>query len=393
MEQTDNFAYLLPFIFFVFGTVFLIADRWSPGAPRYWGLGYMLAASGFAFPIVGYALPFPVQAFVANALFFCGFLFYGQALLVRFRRPSLMLPRVLFALAGFGAVCWFIFVHEDLRSQLLIGDTSLSILLSIAIISVLRQAKTPIDRLLVAMLSLVVIETMVRVVVLAVSTSAGDFRSLELFLSSDYAFLMQVAASIVGFVMALVVLGSVVSDVVNGHRRSAERDPLTDLFNRRGFEQALPAAERGAFPAGALIVGDIDHFKQVNDRFGHAAGDHVIIGFAATLRDQLEGAVVARFGGEEFVAFLPDIGRAEATRLAEEVRLAFGAIAWHAEGIDGAITASFGVSTTAPGDHSVHDAIARADACLYVAKKSGRNRVVTEGQRPPEAPTPLRVVS
>ncbi|MND91869.1 diguanylate cyclase [compost metagenome] len=68
-------------------------------------------------------------------------------------------------------------------------------------------------------------------------------------------------------------------------------------------------------------------------------------------------------------------------------------MSWHAHGVDGLITASFGVSMTAPGDHFVRDAIVRADACLYSAKNSGRNRVVSEGQRPPEGPPPLRVVS
>lgn len=393
MEQTDNFAYLLPFIFLVFGTIFLIADRWSDGSARYWGLGYTLSAFGFAFPIIGFALPFSLQATVANALFFSAFVFYGQALLVRFKRPRLLLPRLSFALIAFAVVCWFIFGHENLRSQLAIGDSSLAVLFGIAIVAVWRSARSLIDRILVVMASLVVIETTVRVTVLLVSTTADSFESLDQFLSSDYAFLMQLTASLVGFVMALTVLGSVVSDVVTGHRDAAERDPLTGLFNRRGFEQALPETRGGAFPAGAVIVGDIDYFKQVNDRFGHAAGDHVIIGFAHILRANLKSVALARFGGEEFVGFLPGVGRDEAAEMLENARLGFAAMNWQEHGIDGAITASFGVSATAPGDHSVHDAIARADACLYTAKNAGRNRVVTEGQRPPEGPPPLRIVS
>jgi diguanylate cyclase (GGDEF)-like protein len=395
MEQTDNFAYLLPFIFFVFGTIFLIADRWSPGSARYWGFGYILAALGFAFPILAYWLPLPVQAVFANLLFFAAFFSYGQALLVRFRRPTWFWTRFEFALGAFAVVCWLIVVREDLRSQLAIGDASLAVLLGISVVSVWKHARSPIDKLLVAMASLVVVETVVRVTALVLSTTANDFSSLDQFLSSDYAFLMQVFASIVGFVMALTVLGSVVTDVVTGHRRAAEHDPLTDLLNRRGFEQALPVATGGAFPAGAVIIGDIDHFKQVNDRFGHAAGDHVIIGFAEGLRANFKSAAsaIARFGGEEFVTYLPDVSRADAAQLAEAARIAFEAMDWGAHGVAGPITASFGVSTTAPGDHSVHDAIARADACLYVAKNAGRNRVVSEGQRPPDAPPSLRIVS
>ncbi len=393
MEQTDNFAYLLPFIFLVFGTIFLIADRWSDGSARYWGLGYVLSSVGFAFPIIGFALPFSVQAVIANALFFSAFLLYGQALLVRFKRPHLLLYRLSFALVAFVVVCWFILGDENLRSQLAIGDSSLAILLAISIAAVWRFSRSLIDRMLVVMASLVVIETVVRVTVLLASTSADNFESLDQFLSSDYAFLMQITASIVGFIMALTVLGSVASDIIMGHRDAAERDPLTGLLNRRGFEQALPTAKSGAFPAGAVIIGDIDHFKQVNDRFGHAAGDHVIIGFAQILSANLKSAAIARFGGEEFVAFLPGASLAEAAQKAEQARLGFEAMDWHAHGVDGLITASFGVSMTAPGDHFVRDAIVRADACLYSAKNSGRNRVVSEGQRPPEGPPPLRIVS
>jgi diguanylate cyclase (GGDEF)-like protein len=394
MEQTDNFAYLLPFIFFIFGTIFLIANRWSPGSPRYWGLGYICAALGFAFPMLAYWLPLPIQAIFSNLFFFAAFFSYGQALLVRFKRPTWFWTRFEFAIGAFAVVCWLIVVREDLRSQLAIGDASLAVLLAISIVAVWKHARSPIDRLLVGMASLVVIETTVRVTVLLVSTSAGDFSSLDLFLSSDYAFLMQVFASVVGFVMALTVLGSVVVDVVTGHRRAAEHDPLTDLLNRRGFEQALPEPVDGVFPAGAVIIGDIDHFKQVNDRFGHAAGDHVIIGFAERLKASFRNAsAIARFGGEEFVTFLPDVSRTDAADMAEEARLAFEAMDWSGQGVLGSITASFGVSTTAPGDHSVHDAIARADACLYVAKNAGRNRVISEGQRPPDSPPTLRVVS
>ncbi|AYD02865.1 GGDEF domain-containing protein [Neorhizobium sp. NCHU2750] len=393
MEQTDNFAYLLPFIFLVFGLIFLIAARWSDGSARYWGSGYICAAIGFAFPMLAYALPVEWQAVIANIPFFAAFFFYGQALLVRFKRPTWFLPRLVFAILAFVAITWVIVVRQDLRSQLALGDGSLAVLLAFSVAAVWRHARHVIDRLLVGMAALVVLETAVRVTALLAFTSADDYASLDQFLSSGYAFFMQVGASVIGFVMALTVLGSVMSDVITGHRRAAEHDPLTDLFNRRGFEQAVPTAGGGAFPAGAVVVGDIDHFKQVNDRFGHAAGDHVIIGFAQTLRANLAGAALARFGGEEFVAFLPGISQAEAARMAEQARMAFLAMGWQQHGIEETFSASFGVSMTAPGDHSVHDAISRADACLYIAKNSGRNRVIIEGQRPPEGPPPLRIVS
>ena len=104
------------------------------------------------------------------------------------------------------------------------------------------------------------------------------------------------------------------------------------------------------------------------------------------------GAVVTRFGGEEFVAFIPGVSLADAGIMANIVRVSFAEKGWDETGILSPTTASFGVSSTAPNDHSVHDAICRADVCLYAAKAGGRNQVVLEGHLAPRPP-PLRVVS
>ncbi len=392
--MSDNFSYLLPFVFLMFGLIFLAANRWSPGAARYWGLGYILSAFGFIFPVLAQAAPLKVQASISQLLFFAAFFFYAHALLVRFRRPRWLIARLGLAIGGLGWVIWLITVREDLRSELAFGDAWLAIMLAVSVVAVWRHAVSPIDKMLVGVASLTVLETALRVTALLAFTSAGDYASLDQFLSSQYAFFMQVGASIVGFIMALTVLGSVMTDVIAGYRWSAEHDPLTELLNRRGFEETVPKPKSGAFPAGAMIVADIDHFKQVNDRHGHAAGDHVIIRLAQALKSTLHGSpIIARFGGEEFVAFLPDVTGAQAAQMAEEARRAFACTDWSEHGIDGMVTASFGVSTTARGDHSAHDAIGRADACLYLAKNSGRDRVVAEGQRPLESPPPLRIVS
>lgn len=107
---------------------------------------------------------------------------------------------------------------------------------------------------------------------------------------------MQVAASIFGFLMALAVLASQISVIVDRHLHAAEHDPLTDVLNRRGFERRVPDFREGA-PVGAVIACDIDHFKQINDRFGHAAGDIVLIGLSDLLKGTIsENGLVARFG-------------------------------------------------------------------------------------------------
>lgn len=394
METQDNFAYLLPFIMATFGCVFLIAQRWNSPAARHWGIGYICAALGFTIPMILQSLPPEIGALVSNLLFFAAFFFYGHALLVRFRLPRMIGKRLLFSLLGFAIVAYLIVVAGDIRGQLIVSDTWIALLLGWSVWLVWQHVRTPADKALVGMAGLVVIETGVRTILMMFLTSAAAYGSFETFMASDYAFFMQVGASIVGFLLALTVLGTLMWDIVAEHRSAAERDPLTNLLNRRGFEVMLPDFRQGAFPAGAVMIGDIDHFKQINDRYGHAAGDQVIIGFADVLRRHLPAnAAIARFGGEEFVAFLPGAVAAEAARSAEAARLAFAMTDWQATGISTGPTASFGVSAAASGDHSVHDAIGRADACLYLAKSGGRNRVSVEG-KPPSADGPsLRIVS
>ncbi len=382
MESHDNFAYLLPFIFFVFGCTFVLLDRWGAVAARYWGMGFIAAALGFALPIVLSEAPVELRAVLAEICFLSAFFSYGHALYRRFDVPAAVLPRTLFASVALAALCYAILVAHDLRTELIISDLSSAFLFLVPLWSVRRSLRRPIDKLLGIIAAMVVLDSASRALGTLILTGSGTYPSLDSFFASDYAFFTQVTASVFGFLLALTVLGTVMLDVIAQHRHAAEHDPMTDILNRRGFERAIPDFTKDSFPAGAVIVCDIDHFKLVNDRFGHAAGDTVIVGLAAALRGGLPpDALSARFGGEEFVAFLPGVTLAEAGVMANGIRLTFAARDWREGGISQQITASFGVSSTARGDHSMHDAIGRADACLYAAKSGGRNQVVTEGQQ------------
>lgn len=120
---------------------------------------------------------------------------------------------------------------------------------------------------------------------------------------------------------------------------------------------------------------------------GHAAGDAVIAGLADLLRQRLPaGAFAARFGGEEFVAFVPGATLADGGKFANAIRLAFSAADRPELAGVGKITASFGVAAVASGDPSLSENIGRADAALYAAKDAGRNRVMLEGTPALEAP-------
>ncbi|MEE8630371.1 MULTISPECIES: sensor domain-containing diguanylate cyclase [Methylobacterium] len=157
-------------------------------------------------------------------------------------------------------------------------------------------------------------------------------------------------------------------------RRAAETDPLTGIANRRALSgQALRILAAG--PA-ALLLFDLDHFKRVNDTFGHAVGDAVRVGFCAAARQVLPGnAAFGRLGGEEFACLLPGVAVGEAARIAETVRQAVAAMRPDLVP-DLAVTVSVGVVRGAGDFETLLDL---ADRALYQAKAQGRDRVVIAG--------------
>ena len=163
--------------------------------------------------------------------------------------------------------------------------------------------------------------------------------------------------------------------------RLATIDGLTSLANRRSFQaraaQALAQARRYG-RACAVLMTDIDHFKAVNDTYGHPAGDAVLRGVAQMLRDQARDTdVVARYGGEEFAVVMPETDLRGAQVIAERLREAVAARAFHTELGPVRVTLSVGLAAS-PQDGTEMEALVQlADACLYRAKREGRNRVVT----------------
>jgi diguanylate cyclase (GGDEF)-like protein len=162
------------------------------------------------------------------------------------------------------------------------------------------------------------------------------------------------------------------------HKHAAIVDPLTGLPNRRGFDEVFTLITA---TAGALVYCDIDHFKNLNDTLGHPAGDAALVHFARILREQIRtGDVAGRIGGEEFAVWLPETGLDLGARIAERIRLKLGTTAWDWQGRNWPLSASFGVSSCPDTSSSLDNLPAQADAALYVAKRSGRNRVERAGR-------------
>ena len=163
---------------------------------------------------------------------------------------------------------------------------------------------------------------------------------------------------------------------------SAKTDPLTGLLNRRGMseqiEQVKIRHERNKAPFTFIIM-DIDHFKNINDTYGHDTGDYVLREIAKAMKDSLRKQdIVCRWGGEEFLVLLSDTDLRGGIILAEKCRSRIEKEPFHHKQANLRMTMSFGVSTYQETDLKVDACIHRADECLYEAKRTGRNKVVSQ---------------
>ncbi|MBA9071614.1 diguanylate cyclase (GGDEF)-like protein [Methylobacterium sp. RAS18] len=231
--------------------------------------------------------------------------------------------------------------------------------------------RRPIDMALTAVLALSAIQFITKGVLIALAGSGPGVRD---YIVSTYAFYSQTAGGILSLFLGLALVGLVVTEVMAEARLLLQRDALSGILNRAAFMEGVPKVLRLSSRAPAtLILADLDHFKSVNDQYGHAAGDEVIRTFGANLIAYFEGdELCGRLGGEEFCVLVPNCGPAAA-------RIHLEALQWLVQqnryillppGTQ--VTASFGVALT-DRDEPFEAALLRADLALYEAKAAGRN--------------------
>lgn len=190
--------------------------------------------------------------------------------------------------------------------------------------------------------------------------------------------------AIAALILSTVILSGALVESDRAHRRRSTLDPLTGLFNRNALEQRL--SELNGQPCDpseglshAFLLCDLDHFKRVNDQFGHAAGDAVLQDVAYTMRAALRaGDSIYRVGGEEILVMLPGAGHDDALEIAERLRVEVR----ERRPVGVAVSLSIGVAVAEPGLVDCDDLLARADAALYAAKAAGRDLVYLDDYEP-----------
>lgn len=345
-------------------------------ALTYFGCGKLATAGGFALIAMRSEFPFPAAIIAGNTLLFAGFSTNLLALWTLQRKPIRWGPLILTVAAAAATAFWFTLVQPD--TNLLRAATSavafgLSALLAWELLFNFEGAGRA-HLLGGGLAAAMCLTTLARIAnalfgePLPMGELAADWGERAFFVVS------YVAAT-----MSALNFSMISNDAFNGElRRMAASDPLTGLPNRRrlmerGADEAR-RAHRYRRPLAALVV-DLDHFKAINDAFGHAAGDVALVEAAKVCRSALRDVdMFARLGGEEFVAVLPETGPDEAAAAAERLRAAISQAPLDAAAPGRRLTASVGVASLRDGE-SFDFLLARADEAMYRAKKAGRNQV------------------
>lgn len=191
-----------------------------------------------------------------------------------------------------------------------------------------------------------------------------------------------IGAALAELTEALSNAGPRLARALEADKRAADAtsDRLTGLANRRKFDELIGLAEPRGPRTGALVYTDLDRFKLLNDTLGHPAGDAALVHFSRIIQSQIRGGdLAARIGGEEFAIWLPKADLPTGARIAERIRIRLGTTPWDWNGRSWPLSASFGVAACPETGPSLKTLPAQADAALYVAKNSGRNRVERAG--------------
>ncbi len=343
-------------------------------------LGYLFFGLGF-----GITHLFPTDSpflFHATQLFYAlasGCLIWGvcDRIGLAVSLPALGMTYGAAALALVAAVL----LSQDAGPRLVIVNTGYGVMFVIGAVTLLGSTRREwIDRLIIAALVINAADFLLRPSLTLLAEGAipvAEYRQ------SIYYSVINLVLTVKALGMAMVLLGASFHDLVRNVRERGSFDSMTGLRIRHAFEKEadrrLVTAAHNGVPV-CMVVADIDHFKQVNDLWGHQAGDSAIAAFGELLGSMIrEEDLAGRVGGEEFCVLVWDCRGDAAARLAERVRLAFARLVHPALGEGICLTASFGV-VERKGRENYHTLFARADAELYRAKNGGRNRVASEGE-------------
>ena len=375
--------FLTPLIFAVFALGFAIIwlNYRQFRSAGLFTFSYFSGALGFVLEaVLEESEGFTFLPFLGDIFYIAAALFFTIAVFVRYdqRVPVLMLAGVSgILLAG---ITWFRFVDHQVEMRVQIVSYGCGALLLLGLWGIKGKSLHAIDRLLFWLIAFFGAQFFLTTyLILKVD---GEQLTVANFSGSMFVAITNFIVSALSLSIAVTLFVKYGMDIIRVLQAQSHTDDLTRLQNRRGFEARAETLLYDAKSSGSplsLIVCDLDHFKKINDQYGHSAGDKALQAFAAFIAGEIrQSDLTGRVGGEEFCLLLPGANISDAYKIAEKFRTRLEAKDFREQGIEGGLTVSCGIAELEPGD-TYESLFKRADAALYRAKRNGRNRAELEG--------------
>jgi diguanylate cyclase (GGDEF)-like protein len=380
MLEQGIMDWMIPAICGLFSLSFFVIGRrypdatwsfWATAAYSIAGIGMVLDLHRDQLPIYISAMAIPCHWLAVSSLL--------QAFLARRGKSLAGWPTLLLLAAAIISHYYFVLVKPDFTARVLISAVVGTAICSNAVISLYRNNQRALDRVILGLVIGVGATFIIRI--LPFFMLNGGNTSVEQWLSSPYMAIFYISSAIYAVMSGLALLLATGIDLVERHYLESREDHLTRLPNRRALDQWMDSETAVKPIFGAVLMIDLDHFKSINDRFGHDGGDRVLVTVAEALETKLGAfARIARIGGEEF-AVLIDVDHCEAAQtLALVARKSVAASRFDGHLSTLQVTASVGLAMRENGE-SLRDTMRCADMALYEAKAGGRNKAVTHRVR------------
>jgi diguanylate cyclase (GGDEF)-like protein len=380
MLEHGLIAWVIPAICALFSFAFFaIGRRHREARGSYWAMSaFLIAATGMIIDLHRDHMP-PVLVAIAVPFHWLAVGSLLQAFLARHGKSLLKWPITTLMGIAIGFHCYYYLFDYDLLARVLISAVIGTAICLQAGSQLYTKIDRAIDRVILGLVIGVGATYTIRLIPFLMQN--GQATSADEWLSSPYIAVFYITSAIYAVMSGLALLLAMGIDLVEQHYLESRVDHLTGVPNRRALNQWIDEENVDSPDYGAVLMVDLDHFKSINDRFGHEIGDQVLVSVAQALESKLGAfARIARIGGEEFAVFI-DAEHCEAAQaLSLVARKTVAAIRFASPLEELHVTASIGLALRQKGD-SLRDSMRCADMALYEAKASGRNKAVTHRAR------------
>jgi len=373
------FQLMNPLVFGLFSVGFLCIYHMRPTTSALViSLSYVFGALAFIADLIFQDSTLLITRVPIAGLYATTIVFLVGGLFLHYKKPAPWRLLVGLTVVHLSVYAYLMAIEADwIRS--FSANVGCGILSAIGLLAFRGHLDRTLDRVLAAIFALTSLQCFLRPIAIALWVDGPlthENHSETVFIFSMH-FVVGACAVTTGMCLLLVLSQSIFNDL----RDSSVTDVLTGINNRRGFDDAGTAAllTSTGQPA-SLILADLDHFKSVNDNYGHAFGDEIIASFGSLMGDHARyGRVAGRLGGEEFGLLLPGVSLAMAVELAESIRWRFASTHVQDDNTGVSFTASLGVAQHREGE-SLSQLMTRADKALYASKARGRNCVTCDSE-------------